>query len=60
MPPGPEEHIFTVKSVWNILEMSNMGMIITLVDIVAFFDREDIYDVMNTLHNIGVDSKAMV
>ena len=60
MPPEPEEHIFTVKSVWNILEMSSMGIIITLVDIVAFFDREDIYDVMNTLHNIGVDSKAMV
>ena len=35
-----------------------MGLIITLVDIVAFFDREDIYDVMQTLHNIGVNPKA--
>ena len=33
-------------------------MIITLVDIVAFFDREDIYDVMDTLHKIGVNKKA--
>ena len=33
-------------------------MIITLVDIIAFFDREDIYDVMQTLHTIGVNKKA--
>ena len=33
-------------------------MIITLVDIVAFFDREDICDVMQTLHKIGVNQKA--
>ena len=58
--PGhsPDEHIFTVKSVWAMLEKANMGMIITLVDIIAFFDREDIYDVMNTLHKIGVNKKA--
>ena len=33
-------------------------MIITLVDIVAFFDREDIYDVMQTLNKIGANKKA--
>ena len=53
-----DEHIFTVKSVWAMLEKDNTGMIITLVDIVAFFDREDIYDVMQTLHKIGVNTKA--
>ena len=55
---GAEEHIFTIKSVWNRLEKRDMGMIITLVDIVAFFDREDIYDAMQTLHDIGVNPKA--
>ena len=55
---GPEEHIFTIKSVWAMLEMEGKGMIITLVDIVAFFDREDIGDVMDTLHKIGVNKKA--
>ena len=35
-----------------------MGLIITLVDIGAFFDKEDIYDVMQTFHNIGVNPKA--
>ena len=53
-----DEHIFTVKCVWAMLEKQNTGMIITLVDIVAFFDREDIYDVMQTLHKIGVNRKA--
>ena len=36
---GPEEHIFTIKSVWAMLEREGQGMIITLVDIVSFFDR---------------------
>ena len=55
---GPEEHIFTIKMVWNWLEEMGLGMIITLVDIVAFFDRDDIHDVMHTLHKIGVNPKA--
>ena len=58
--PGhfPEEHIFTVKSVWAKLEKDGKGMIVTLVDIVSFFDREDIGDVMDTLWKIGVNKKA--
>ena len=35
---SPEEHIFTIKSVWYMLEEMGLGMIITLVDIIAFFD----------------------
>ena len=58
--PGhfPEEHLFTVKSVWAKLEKDGKGMIVTLVDIVSFFDREDIGDVMDTLWKIGVNKKA--
>jgi hypothetical protein len=40
------------------LEMEGKGMIITLVDIVSFFDQEDIGDVMETLNKIGVNKKA--
>ena len=40
------------------LEKQKKGMIITLVDLVSFFDREDIGDVMHTLHTIGVNQKA--
>ena len=43
-----KEHSFTVKSLWGMLEEMEQGMIITLVDIIAFFDRESIYDVMQT------------
>ena len=35
-----------------------LGLILTLVDIISFFDRENIYDVMQTLHEIGVNKKA--
>ena len=58
--PGhsPEEHLFTIKSVWTKLEMEGSGMILTLVDIIAFFDRENIHDVMQTLNDIGVNKKA--
>ena len=40
------------------LEKESLGMIITLVDIVSFFDQEDIGDVMQTLFKIGVNQKA--
>ena len=58
--PGhsPEEHIFTIKSLWTLMEMKGEGMILTLVDIISFFDRENIFDVMQTLHEIGVSKKA--
>ena len=58
--PGhsPEEHIYSIKSVWQVYEMMGKGLIITLVDIKAFFDKENIYDVMQTLNDIGVNKKA--
>ena len=58
--PGhsPEEHIYSIKSVWKMLEIEDKGHIITLIDIVAFFDKENIYDVMQTLSDIGVNKKA--
>ena len=58
--PGhsPEEQLYSIKSVLQRLEMMDEGLIITLVDIVAFFDQENIYDVMQTLNDIGVNKKA--
>ena len=40
------------------MEMKGEGMILTLVDIFSFFDRENIFNVMQTLHEIGVSKKA--
>ena len=58
--PGhsPDEHIYSIKSVWQVYEMMGKGLIITLVDIKAFFDKENIYDVMQNLNDIGVNKKA--
>jgi len=53
-----EEHIFSLKSLIGLMEMQGRGIILTLVDIIAFFDREDILDVMDTLDTLGVDRKA--
>ena len=36
----------------------DQGLVITLVDIMGFFDKENIYDVMQTLSEIGVNKKA--
>ena len=33
-------------------------MIFTLIDLVSFFDRESIHDVMSTLYEVGVNSRA--
>ena len=38
--------------------MWHKGLIITLIDIIAFVDKENIYDVMQTLNDIGVNKKA--
>ena len=53
-----EEHIFSIKSIMSLAEHTGKGVILTLVDIVAFFDRENILDVMETLENMNVDEKA--
>ena len=57
---GTDEHIFTIKSMIGLLESKNLGMIFTLVDLISFFDRESIFDVMATLHEVGVNSMVHV
>ena len=54
-----EEHLFTIKSLMELLESKGQGMILTLVDLVSFFDREDIYDAISTLYETGVNSAAV-
>ena len=53
-----DEHIFAIKSLMEMMVMSDRGMIFMLVDIISFFDRENIYDVMATLYEMGVNRKA--
>jgi hypothetical protein len=53
-----DEHLFTIKSMVELLEIKDKGMIFTLVDLVSFFDRENIHNVFATLHDVGVNSAA--
>ena len=53
------EHLFTIKSMMELLELKDQGMIFTLVDLVSFFDRENIHDIMATLHDVGINSTAV-
>ena len=53
-----EEHLFSIKSLMGMMVEQGRGIILTLVDIVAFFDRENILDVMDVLETRGVSKKA--
>ena len=53
-----DDHLFSMKSLIELMEARGQGMIFTFIDIIAFFDREDIYDVIETLLELGVNSTA--
>ena len=53
-----DESIFVVKSLKANIEKTGKSFLFSLVDIVGFFDNEQILDVMNTLDKAGVSRKA--
>ena len=53
-----EEHLFSVKSLMGLREEQGEGCLLTLVDIVSFFDREDIRDVLDAMEEMGVNRKV--
>ena len=53
-----DESIFVIKSLIARAESSGKGFIFSLVDIVGFFDKEQILDVMDCLDKAGVSRKA--
>ena len=56
---APEEHIFTLKSLIGLMFSTGEGLILNLVDIISFFDREDILDVVEAMEDMGVNKKAI-
>ena len=52
------EHLLTLKTVMACKEKENKGFIFLLIDFVSFFDREDIFDCLETLDKIDVNKKA--
>ena len=53
-----EEHLFSIKSLIGLMEYLGEGVILNLVDIVSFFEREDILDVMETISSMNIKKKA--
>ena len=52
------EHLLSFKTILARMEEIGEGLIFFFVDIVSFFDREDIYDCLETLEEIKVNKKA--
>ena len=53
-----EEHLLVLKTLIARMEEKGEGVIFLGMDIMSFFDKEDIYDCLETLENIGVNKKA--
>ena len=56
---APEEHVFTLKSIIGLMQSKGKGLILNLVDIISFFDREEIIDVIEALENMKVNKKVL-
>ena len=52
------EHLLTLKTTMAKKEMNNDGVLFLVIDFVSFFDREDIFDCLETLDTINVNKKA--
>ena len=53
-----DEHLFSLKSLIRLMELRGEGLYLTLVDIISFFDQEDILDGMETLDKMNINKKA--
>ena len=51
------EHVFAIISIILKEEKSRRGIIFTAADIIKYFDKEDIFDVMGELYDINMDPK---
>ena len=54
----PQQHLFVIRSAISRCLQQGIAIIIQLYDLSAFFDKESLRDVMNTLYEVGVDSRA--
>ena len=52
------EHLLTLKTVMALKEDKDEGIIFLVLDFVSFFDREDVFDCLETLDLIKVNKKA--
>ena len=55
----PEEYVFSLKSLIGLKHSQGDGVILNLVDIVSFFDMEDLVDVSEALESMQVTKKVL-
>ena len=48
------EHLFSMKSVMALFEVTNKPLIIQVYDLSKYFDKEVLYDVMDVLYQAGI------
>ena len=53
------EHLLTLKTVLARLEDVGKGLIFLAMDLISFFDKEDIFDCLQTLETLQVNKKAV-
>ena len=53
------EHLLTIKTIMARLEDIGAGCMFLVMDIVSFFDKEDIYDCLETMEHLGINKKAI-
>ena len=53
----PQEHIFVLKSIMSLHEYYNEGLLLNLYDICKFFDKEELTDVLDEAHSLGLKEK---
>ena len=52
------EHLLVIKTILARMEEIGEGIIFLVIDLVSFFDREDIFDCLETLEELEVNEKA--
>ena len=53
------EHLLTIKTVLARLEEIKEGFLFLVMDIISFFDKEDIYDCLETMEALEINKKAI-
>ena len=54
-----DEHLLTIKTVMARMEDIGEGVLFMVMDIISFFDKEDIYDCLETMKHLGINKKAI-
>ena len=52
------EHLLTIKTILARLEELGEGLIFFVMDIISFFDKEDIFDCLETMEKLQINKKA--